>query len=321
MTEKTNSTLKCDEKKLQTTTIMINTIASYEVLNQIETAVLLHLHECKSISGFLTNSESWNLNKGEVESLERAEIQAIKQLFNLPIHTPTIAILHTFGLLYTKQRVDKRQLIYLHRILIREDADSTKKAIMTLKTLNIGWTKNILNVLESHQLPTDFNEIKNISINEWRRKVENAIEKTNKERLLEDCHKKQAGVMTPKTKTASLIEKIKDPAYKRSPEHEIQKMTKLEAKTLIIARYGMLECGKNFGGTHGGECSECNTYDDENHRLNDCKKWKELNYLGEDEKVDFELVHSRDICILRNLFGKLNKVWNTKNTPGFMNST
>ena len=86
--------------------------------------------------------------------------------------------------------------------------------------------------------------------------------------------------MTPKTKTASLIEKIKDPAYKRSPEHEIQKMTKLEAKTLIIARYGMLECGKNFGGTHGGECSECNTYDDENHRLNDCKKWKELNYLG-----------------------------------------
>ena len=98
-------------------------------------------------------------------------------------------------------------------------------------------------------------------------------------------------------------------------------MTKQEAKTLIIARYGMLECGKNFGGTLGGMCSECNTYDDENHRLNHCGKWKELNYSDHDEKVNFELVYSRDMETLRNTFEKLNKVWNTRNTPGFMNST
>ena len=105
-----------------------------------------------------------------------------------------------------------------------------------------------------------------------------------------------------------------------SPEPEILNMTKLETKTLIIARYGMLECGKNFGGTHGGVCSECNTHDDENHRLNHCKKWRELNYSEQDEKIDFELVYSCDVKTLRNTFGKLNKVWNIKNTPGFMNS-
>ena len=73
-----------------------------------------------------------------------------------------------------------------------------------------------------------------------------------------------------------IIEKINKTNYTRKPEETILRMTKLETKTLITARYGMLECGKNFGGTIAGSCSECNAYDDENHRLNYCKRWKEI---------------------------------------------
>ena len=201
---KNKCNIEARQRNLQTTTIYINTVASYEVLNQIETAVILQLHESKNISSFLTNAESWKLNKGEVDSLERAEIRAIKQLFNLPIHTPTTAILYTFGLLYTKQRVDKIQLNWLHRIMLRGDDDQTKKALINQRTLNLGWYKNIHLVLESYKLPTQLEEIKAISVNRWKQIFHNAIEKKNKERLLENCYKTTAGNLVAKPKTTTI---------------------------------------------------------------------------------------------------------------------
>ena len=67
---KNTENLKMRKTKLQGTTISINSIASSEVLNQIETLVLLELHEKISISSLLTNAESWTLNKGEEGELE-----------------------------------------------------------------------------------------------------------------------------------------------------------------------------------------------------------------------------------------------------------
>ena len=51
--------LKARKQKLQATTATINTIASNKVLNQIESKVLLELHERIAIPGLLNNSESW----------------------------------------------------------------------------------------------------------------------------------------------------------------------------------------------------------------------------------------------------------------------
>ena len=156
-------------------------------------------------------------------------------------------------------------------------------------------------------------------VNEWRRKVTVAIKKKNKERLLHDCHKKYGGQQVPKTKTKIIIEKINKTDYTRKPEETILRMTKLETKTLITARYGMLECGKNFGGTIAGSCSECNVYNDENHRLNYCKRWKETNNYNASEKIVFDEVHSEDIATLRRIIEKLQFVWNTRNASGTMN--
>ena len=110
---KNSQNLRSRNAKLQATTVTINTIASSEVLHKIETSVLLELHDKISISGLLTNAESWNLNRSEEDEIEKMEIQAVKNLFDLPLHTPTVAIIFTFGLLYTVQRIDKKQLSYL----------------------------------------------------------------------------------------------------------------------------------------------------------------------------------------------------------------
>ena len=49
---KNNENIEARQRKLQSTTVCINTVASGEVLNRIETAVILDLHEKRNISSF-----------------------------------------------------------------------------------------------------------------------------------------------------------------------------------------------------------------------------------------------------------------------------
>ena len=42
-----------------------------------------------------------------------------------------------------------------------------------------------------------------------------------------------------------------NPDYKRMPEPITKTMTKQQTRTLIIAHYGMLACGRNYGGSIG----------------------------------------------------------------------
>ena len=113
-----------------------------------------------NIPSLLNNSESWSLTKSEEENLETIEIQTLKELFDLPLHTPNVAVIHTFGTLYTKQRVDKKLLIYLHKILNKAEENWVKKTLQLLESMNIGWYRKIMNLLETYKLPFNFHNIK-----------------------------------------------------------------------------------------------------------------------------------------------------------------
>ena len=139
--------IKSRKQKLQATVASINTIASNEVLNRVESITLLELHERIAIPGLLNNSQSWVLNKTETSELEKAEIQALKTLFQLPTRTPNAAVLFTFGTPYTKQRIDQNQLLYVHKILQRPISHWTAKMLSVLEEMNIGWAKNIKDLL------------------------------------------------------------------------------------------------------------------------------------------------------------------------------
>ena len=173
---KNGKNLESRKNKTQVTTVTVNSIAASEVLRGIETSVLTELHEKVTIPGLLANAESWSLNCGEKTELERTEIQALKYLFDLPTHTPTPAILYSLGTLYTNQRVDQKRLNYLHRILQRNNDHWTSRTLLTLHHLNIGWGKSINEALSEYNLPTDFTEIKNKSIRQWKQSVAQKIE-------------------------------------------------------------------------------------------------------------------------------------------------
>ena len=134
----------------------------------------------------------------------------------------------------------------------------------------------------------------------------------------EECYKEENGIRIKKTKTTTIADEIADHNYNRKPKKELLNATKQETKTIIIARYRMLECGKNFKGSLRQTCEECNEIDDENHRLNYCMKLKSMNLYNNSVKTDFHLIHSDDIDVLRGLMPLIETIWNTKTAHGTM---
>ena len=302
--------------KTQATTININSIASTEILRKIETSVLLELHDKVTIPGLLANAESWSLLKSEISEFEKVEYQALRNTFDLPLHTPIPALLFTFGTLYTHLRIETRRLNYLHRILNRPSSHWTTQAFHILDEQNIGWAKTIKQTLRSLDLPSDLTTIKNKRPNEWKKEVKEKIEKKNKDRLLEECHKMADGRKIRKTKTAHIVDSLSADTYTRMPIPELQHLTKQETKTVIIARYKMLDCGVNFKNSKSVICPTCKKTDDEDHRLNYCRRYRETNYCDYEEKVTFDDVYSTDINVLKKIIEKIEKVWNTRNAHG-----
>ena len=80
----------------------------------------------------------------------------------------------------------------------------------------------------------------------------------------------------------------------------------------------MLECGKNFKGTLSETCNRCNVLDDENHRLNVCPKFKQVNRCDHNDKVIFNNVYSNDISVIRSIIPEIDRVWNVKTAHGTM---
>ena len=126
-------------------------------------------------------------------------------------------------------------------------------------------------------METDWNSIRQKSKGEWKRNVEDAVENFNRTKLQESCTKMTNEGKIVKTKTKSIYQHVSSNNYKRQPTNVILHGTKHRARTILLSRHGMLECGTNYKGTMSETCHICRTIDDENHRLNDCRMFTDTN--------------------------------------------
>ena len=206
--------------------------------------------------------------------------------------------------------------MYLHRILHRQDTHWTKKTLMTLNELKIGWPRSITQTLHYMGLSTDFDTIKEFRRSQWKRVIDERIEEKNRERLIDECHKKVNGQKIRKKKSAHIVDEIINDDYTRKALPIIKYLTKYETKTLVIARFGMLECGTNFKGSMSSECKKCKQTDDEEHRMNSCVRFQETNCYANVTKVPFSTVYSSDIGVIKVILPLIQQVWNTKSAHG-----
>ena len=143
----------------------INTTASSDVMYRIETKVILNLYDVYIIPSLLNNAQSWFLTAKEEKQLDTIGIRVVKRLFNLPFTSPNVSVVYSFGLLYITQIVDKKQFIYLYKLITRAEPHFKHRMLDYQKMHNLGWAKRITDKLAEYELETNWDLIKRMSPN------------------------------------------------------------------------------------------------------------------------------------------------------------
>ena len=130
------------EIKVMAATRKIISLCGNSVIKRIGLTALLKMHETCTLATLLTNCETWTLNQGERQRIQKIELWALKKILGVPITTPTPAIWIATGFLLTPILVDRRQLIYLKTLLNRPDQDWTKQMLHAFDKTDIGWASH-----------------------------------------------------------------------------------------------------------------------------------------------------------------------------------
>ena len=290
-------------------------ISRNSVIKKIQLKALMKMHETCTVATLLTNCEGWVLNKGEREKLQKIELWALKKILNIPITTPTPAIWFLTGLIMTPIQIDKRQLIYLKTILDRPTEDWTRKMLHILRNLGTGWASQIDKKLEEYNLERSWQKISQQPKATWKNAVIAATEQKNKEELIDMC----CTVKGEKTKTKFVLDALRDTKYERKTHNAILNRDGLKSRAQIMAMCGMLDCGKNYKFGYGGTtCRTCDAVDDENHRINECCKFKERNLYESEIKYDFDTIYSNEEESVIRTIEVIMLLWNLENGQNVM---
>ena len=115
-----------------------------------------------------------------------------------------------------------------------------------LQRENLGWAKNMNEKFTQHQLESDWEVTSRKTKGEWKRTVTGAVDKFSKEKLIKGCTTTIGGNVKFNKKTTNVHKDLQSSTYTRQPLKEITNGNKQRTKTLILARHGMLECGRNY---------------------------------------------------------------------------
>ena len=236
-------------------------------------------------------------------------------MIGLPQTTPTAGILLSVGGLFVTIQIEQKQLLYLHKVLCKDASNWAKTTLLVLNDYNIGWAKQINEILEMWELETDWEIIRQKRTIDWKNEVATAMEKRNIIKLKEECQSTSRGETKSKTKTAFVLKSIDSPDYRRKHDKFIDCHNSIHyTRALIMGRYGMLKCAKNFNNGFGTKlCDTCNVCDDENHRINECIKWRGTNMYENNDSVDFNDIYSDDDGKCFQIVQKILSLWDLEN--------
>ena len=129
-------------------------------MRRVGTKIISTLHEAETIPAFLYNAETWTLNQSEKKLIDQTEIYAWKKMIGLPQTTPTAGIVFTMGSMFATNQVGMKQLIYPHKVLHKVDGHWTWRTLNIMKEYDIGWAKQIAELLAKWELNQDWDEIR-----------------------------------------------------------------------------------------------------------------------------------------------------------------
>ena len=124
--------------------------------------------------------------------------------------------------------------------------------LVEISEQNIGWAKQVNELLASWSLEQEWQVIQGKTVREWKTEVEYAAELAKKNKILQECETKYRGERKQKTKTKHVESIVNHAQYQRKPDDLLSRNKTLTfARALIMGRYGMLDCASNYSIKYG----------------------------------------------------------------------
>ena len=154
--------------------------------------IMLLLYRCLFLSTVLFNSSTWsNLRKKDLDCLRTLQLKFLKRVVGVASSTCNAFIFLELGVLPINYEIEKRQLMYLYRILQLEQTDPVCQLFWEMVKMSEAGEKNwwtgVQSSLLKFNLPSDLNEIQEMTKDSFSKLVKAAVNETALRQLLEEC--------------------------------------------------------------------------------------------------------------------------------------
>ena len=159
-------------------------------------------------SSMLCNSESWyNITMAEMKLLETVDVNLLRKILKAPKSTPTEMLYLELGCIPYPDLIQKRRLMFLHYIMNQDPKSMIFKFFEAQRKnpTSKDWVSSVKKDLEELKLDFEFEDLKSIKKNDFKKikkkKIEtNALEKLEqKKKLHSKVNHIQHGVLNMQT--------------------------------------------------------------------------------------------------------------------------
>jgi hypothetical protein len=238
--------------------------ASDAVLSRIKMGTLLQLYNRCWLQAILYNAAAWQPENNSLAELEKMQLGLLRRILKVPQSTPKGAIFGELGILPIAYEVQKRNLMFFHKLLNSQNLAGQLLAHELQNCQINSWYWYIRRLLKMYNLPSTPSTVRTITQKSWKRQVEGKIQANFQEWYTREG--------LSKTKLNCLIR------YKPLPSLApyIQHLSRNQAATIFRLRTGMTTAANNYS-THPAVCTKCNEgLASDTHFFQTCTALREL---------------------------------------------
>ena len=143
---------------------------------QIET--MLILYQSIFLPRLIYNYESWsNLKTKDYQALQSVQLSYLRSVMEVPGSTPIAALFLELSVLPIKFEIEQRQLFFLKRILDKDPDDPVHAVYKEQLNYNFeeNWANYIFQLRHTYNLPLNDENIKKMTLSQWKSVVKSAI--------------------------------------------------------------------------------------------------------------------------------------------------
>ena len=173
--------------------ICISALVKESYLGKYEISVWLLLYHSLFLSTILFNSQAWSkLRVKDLEKLQVLQLKFLKKAVGVASSTPNSFLYLELGILPIEAEIHKRQIMFLHRILLLPDNDPVRLMLTNMMELHdqgeTNWWTQVKILLPKYGLPTELDAIKILKKETLKQTVIKSIKRVVLEDLIRECN-------------------------------------------------------------------------------------------------------------------------------------